>query len=109
MARDAGLEALLESDLSHLADVTRKPMFGGVAWMWRGHLLCGARDAGILARLGKGNDAWALAHPGIARMVMGGRPMEGWVRLSPEASGDDALRQRLLTAAETFVATLPPK
>jgi hypothetical protein len=84
-------------------------MFGGVAWMWRGNLLCGARDDGVLARLGRGNDAWALAAPGIAQMVMGDRPMHGWVRLAPEAAGDDELRLRLLSAAQSFVGTLPPK
>ncbi len=109
MARDAGLEALIEADLAHLTGVRSTPMFGGVAWMWHGNLLCGARNDGILARLGKGNDAWALAAPGIAQMIMGDRPMRGWVRLSPEVAGDDALRLRLLAAAQDFVAALPPK
>lgn len=109
MARDRGLEETVSDDLRHLDGLGVKTMFGGVAWLWQGNLLCGARDDGILARLGKGNDGWAVAMPGIAPMVMGARRMEGWVRLSPDAVGDDALRQRLLRAAEDFVRTLPPK
>jgi hypothetical protein len=109
MTRDAGLEALIEADLAHLTGVRSTPMFGGVTWMWRGNLLCGARNDGVLARLGRGNDAWALACPGITQMVMGDRRMHGWVRLSPQAAGDDALRLRLLMAAQDFVGTMPPK
>jgi TfoX N-terminal domain len=109
MPRDEGLETMVTEDLGGLPDLRQTKMFGGMAWMWQGNLLCGARSDGILVRLGKGNDAWALDIPGLSPMVMGGRPMQGWVRLSPEAAGDDALRHRLLTAAKAFVAGLPPK
>lgn len=109
MARDEGLEALLDDDLADESGLTVKPMFGGRAWLWHGHLLCGARDKGILFRLGKGRDGWALAMAGVAPMVMRGRRLEGWVRATPEACGDDALRRRLLDAALAFVGELPPK
>ena len=109
MPRDQGLEAILTEDLADLPDITTTPMFGGLAWLWRGNLLCCAGSDGILLRLGKGNDAWALAIPGITPMRMGDRVMNGWVRLSPDAAADDTLRHRLLDAAQAFVATLPPK
>jgi hypothetical protein len=109
MARDEGLEELLREDLAEQRGLTQKPMFGGVAWLLRGNLLCGARDDGMLARLGKGNDAWALALSDIAPMISRGRPMPGWVRAGPAAFGDDALRRKLLGAALAFVRTLPPK
>ncbi len=107
--RDKDLEALVRGDLGPLDDLETKPMFGGLAWMWHGNLLCGARDEGMLTRLGKGNDAWALDNPGVHRMVMGGRPMAGWVRLGRDFAEDQDLRRKLLEAAKTFVRTLPPK
>lgn len=109
MARDPGLEELVADDLRDVQDIVTKTMFGGICWMWRGNLLCGARTDGMLARLGKGNDDWAIALPNVEPMIMGVRRMEGWVRLSPDGIGDDALRQRLLEGAQAFVATLPPK
>jgi hypothetical protein len=109
LTRDAGLEQLVSDDLADLADITTTKMFGGFAWIWQGHLLCAARTDGILFRLGKGNAAWTGDLPGIAPMVMGGRLMDGWVRLTGDAVGDDALRQRLMAAARTFVSSLPPK
>lgn len=109
MTRDPGLEELVAEDLAGLDSLATTTMFGGLAWMWHGHLLCGARSDGLLARLGKGNDGWALGLPGISPMMSGTRPMQGWVRLAGEATGDDALRQRLLAAAQAFVEQLPPK
>ncbi|MBB5534086.1 TfoX/Sxy family protein [Rhizobium giardinii] len=109
MARDAGLEELIRQELGERPGLSEKPMFGGLAFLLDGNLLCGARNDGMLARLGKGNDGWALAHPGIELMVMGDRPMNGWVRAGAQAYGDDALRQRLLDAALAYVVSLPPK
>ena len=109
MARDEGLEELLREDLAAEPGLKEKAMFGGWAWLRDGNLLCGAREDGMLVRLGKGNDGWALALPGIAPMISRGRPMSGWVRAAPEAFGDDALRRKLLDAALAFVRALPAK
>jgi hypothetical protein len=109
MARDEGLEELLREDLEGVPGLTEKTMFGGNAWLLNGNLLCGAREDGMLARLGKGKDGWALALPEIAPMMSRGRPMPGWVRAGPGAFGDDALRRKLLDAALAFVRSLPAK
>jgi hypothetical protein len=109
MARDEGLEALLNERLAGTPGLSEKAMFGGRAWMVNGNLLCGARDDGLLVRLGKGHDSWALATPGIGPMISQGRPMSGWVRAGPDAFGDDALREKLIGAALAFVRTLPAK
>jgi hypothetical protein len=109
MARDEGLEELLRNDLGAEPGLSEKAMFGGRAWLLNGNLLCGARDDGMLARLGAGNDKWALQMPGIGPMMSRGRPMRGWVRAGPDAFGDDALRRRLIDAALAFVRALPAK
>lgn len=109
MARDAGLEEILGTDLEGIPGLAGKAMFGGWAFLLNGNLLCGARQDGMLVRLGKGRDGWALELSGIAPMVMQGRRMEGWVRAAPEACADDALRRRLLDAALAFNRSLPVK
>ena len=109
MARDPGLEALIEGDLGPLPGLTARAMFGGWAWMLDGKLLCAARRRGILVRLGKGNDAPALQHTGISSVVMNNRAMNGWVNVAPDACADDAIRQSLLHAALEYVRSLPSK
>ncbi len=109
MACDAGLEELLRQDLAGEPGLAEKAMFGGLAWLRYGNLLCCARDDGLLVRLGKGGDGWALALPDVAPMSLGSRRMPGWVRGGPDAFGDDAVRRRLIAAALAFVRALPAK
>jgi hypothetical protein len=109
MARDKGLEELVNDSLGAVRGLSQKAMFGGWAWLVSGNLLCGARQGSMLVRLGKENDAWALAIPGISPMIMNGRRMSGWVRAAPEVYGNDATRQKLLDAAIHFNRSLPKK
>lgn len=60
-------------------------MFGGRMWLLHGNLLCGAREEGMLVRLGKGQDAWALEVDGIEPMYPGTRRMRAWVRAAPSS------------------------
>jgi hypothetical protein len=109
VARDEGLEELLREDLQSVSGLTEKAMFGGLAWMLHGNLLCAARNDGMLVRLGKDRDGWALAMPDIAPMFSGSRRMQGWVRVGSAAFGDDAVRRKLIEAALAFVRSLPAK
>jgi hypothetical protein len=109
MARDEGLEELLREELAAEPGLTEKAMFGGRAWLLSGNLLCGARDDGMLVRLGMDRDGWALETPDIVPMISRGRRMRGWVRAGPGAFGDDALRRKLVDAAVAFARSLPPK
>ena len=89
--------------------MSERSMFGGWAWLLDGNLLCAARDDGMLARLGKDKDGWALDMPDIIPMISRGRRMQGWVRAGPSAFGDDAVRRKLINAALAYVRSLPPK
>jgi hypothetical protein len=106
MARDPGLEEVLNGELRSVPGITTKPMFGGLAWLLDDHLLCGARQDGMLLRVGKANEVWALKLAGVVPMISRGRRMSGWVRAAPEAYGDDTVRRKLLDAALKFTGSL---
>jgi hypothetical protein len=82
MARDPGLEELINDELAETSGVGQKAMFGGLAWLVNGNLLCAARTDSLLVRLGKGKDAWALKLSGATPMLIGKRPMHGWIRVA---------------------------
>jgi hypothetical protein len=109
MARDQGLEQLLSETLGDVPGLSAKPMFGGWAWLLDGKLLCAERADGMLARVGKANEGWALSIQGVVPMISRGKRMGGWVRAGPDAYGDDGLRKRLLDAAVRFTGSLPRK
>ena len=109
MPRDPGLEELVHATLRDPPGLTEKAMFGGWAFLLHGHLLAGTRRGSLMLRIGLDNESWALAIPGVTPVVMRGRRMKGYVRASPEAYADDALRQRLLDAALAFTGALPRK
>lgn len=109
MPRDKALEALLNDHLATVPALTQKAMFGGWVWLVRGHLLCGARSTGMLVRLGREYETWAIEIPGISPAVMGARRMHGWVRATAEAYGNDSVREKLIHAALAFNRTLPRK
>src|SRR5437868_3306773 len=98
MARDKGLEELVHDELRSTPGITEKAMFGGWAWLLGGNLLCGAREDGMLVRLGKGNDAWALALDGVQPLLSQGRQMHGWIRADARVYGDDGMRGRLIAS-----------
>jgi TfoX N-terminal domain len=109
MARDKGLEELVNGSLESVRGLTQKAMFGGWAWLVDGNLLCAARTDGMLVRLGKENEAWVLELPGVVPMISRGRKMHGWVRASPEVYANDGIREKFLKAALEFNRTLPKK
>ena len=99
--RDRDLERILRDDLARRGGVTGTGMFGGRAFLLRGHLLCCASHEGLLARL-------ALALPGATTMMSGARPWKGWVRLPPDLAAGPDLRRRVPDAATGFASSLPP-
>lgn len=108
MAHDAGLAELLRGDLADLP-VTERRMFGGLCFLLHGHMVCGVMGDFAMIRVGAGGEAAALALPGVAPMIHGGKRMGGFVRAAPEVLGEDGPRARLLALALACVRALPPK
>lgn len=108
MAWDEGLAQLMRDDLAG-EPVTEQKMFGGLAFMRAGHMVCGIHKGGAMFRVGKPNAAAALAVPGAGPMMFTGKPMAGMIDLSDDATADDRRRGRLMALALGFVKSLPPK
>lgn len=108
MPWDEGLAQLMRDDLAG-EPVTERKMFGGLAFLLNGHMVCGIHKGGAMFRVGKPNEAAALAVPGASPMMFTGRPMTGMVDCSDEACADDTRRARLMALALGFTRALPPK
>jgi len=108
MGFDAGLHALLQGDLAGHA-VVEKRMFGGVAFMLRGHMVCAIGQDDAMYRVGTAAEAAARAIPGTAAVQMGSRRMAGWVSANAVLLADANRRGQLLQKALAHTLSLPPK
>ncbi|TPN79561.1 TfoX/Sxy family protein [Mesorhizobium sp. CU2] len=88
---------------------TEQKMFGGTCFMLNGNMLIGTSKRGLLVRVGKAAHATAAGGPHASPMEMGGRSMEGYVRVAPEGVANEADLAAWLDRALAFVETLPPK
>lgn len=109
MSYDEGLADLMRGDLAETPGIAEKRMFGGLAFMLDGNMLCGVRPGGAMYRVGKDNEPFALAIPGARAMEFNGRRMGGFVELDDDAMADDTRRMRVLDLAFDFIRALPAK
>jgi len=109
MAYDEGLAERVRDALRGRVDVTERKMFGGLAFMARGHMFVGILGDALMARVGPGRYVEALRLPGVREMDFTGRPMKGYVFVAPAAVEDDSALGRWIDGCSEFVRSLPPK
>jgi len=83
--------------------------FGGNAFMLNGNMLCCISKTGMMARVGKDQEAEALTRPHARPFDRTGRRMGGLVHVDLAGLKDDSALQGWLATARNFVGTMPPK
>jgi TfoX/Sxy family transcriptional regulator of competence genes len=105
MAFDEKLAARVRKVLEGRTDVVEKQMFGGVAFMVRGHMSCGIVGSRLMVRVAPEDADAFLREPGVRPMDFSGRPMRGFLYVDPAAiAGAASLRTwvgRSVAHAET--------
>jgi hypothetical protein len=102
------LAARVRRVLSGRDDVAERPMFGGLTFMVGGHMCCGVNKDELIVRLRPADIDAALSRPHARRMDLTGRPMRGFVTVSPDGHKGPALRRWIALALANATA-LPPK
>lgn len=83
-------------------DFFEKKMFGGLAFMVDNKMCVGIVKEELMARVGPDNMDAALARNGCREMDFTGRPMKGYVFVSPEGVDKDEDLEYFLRAALEF-------
>lgn len=86
-----------------------KPMFGGVAFMHRGNMLCCASRKGLMLRVGAEAEPRALQSKFASRRLGAGREMAGFVMLELAGLTRDEEILDWLRMARDYVEPLPEK
>lgn len=109
MAYDEGLAHRIREILGDSFEFIEKKMFGGVCFLVRGNMACGVHGEGLIVRVGPERYLDALAQPHTKPFDLTGRPMRGWVIVSPGGCEEDSeLKDWVLRGVE-FALSLPPK
>jgi hypothetical protein len=85
-----------------------KRMFGGVCFLLRHNMLCGAGKNGYMFRTDPARAVAAAALPGGAPVIMQGRTMKGFYWVDPDACDATGLAHWLALAQE-YVGAMPPR
>ncbi len=109
MAFDEGLAERIRDVLRDRREISERKMFGGLAFMYRGHMFVGVLGDTLMARVGPVRYAEALREPAAREMDFTGRPMKGYVYVSPDGIETDAALERWVTQCLVFAGSLPPK
>ncbi len=109
MPYNPALAAPLDAHFVDRPDITTKRMFGGLCYFLNGNMLCGVDADRYMFRVGKDQEAEALARPGASPMDITGRPLGGFVFVDPAACEDAERLVSWINLATAFVAGLPPK
>lgn len=109
MAYDEGLAQRLREVFAEQPNVTEKKMFGGLAFMFSGHMCCGVSGDTLMLRVGPAQYEAALARPHAREMDFTGKSMKGYVFVdSPGLESDEDLYD-WVELGRSYVSTLPPK
>ncbi len=109
MAYDQNTAARLRQVFAGRTDIVEKKMFGGIAFMLSGNMLCGVNKNALMARVGPQQYKQALTRPYAREMDFTGRPMKGFIYVEPQGFDTSQALHEWVELCENFVGCLPAK
>ena len=109
MAYDEGLAARVREVLGAQPGLAEKQMFGGLAFLLHGNMACGVRGEDLIVRVAADAADAALGEPGVRPFDLTGRPMKGWLMVSPDGHAEDDDLRRWIDRGLDHAGSLPPK
>jgi TfoX/Sxy family transcriptional regulator of competence genes len=109
VAYDEGLAERIRSVLDEQQGVSERRMFGGIAFLVKGHMSVGIVQDKLMIRVGPETYDRVLRERHARRMDFTGRPMKGFIYVVPAGYESDADLERWVSLGVGYVASLPAK
>jgi hypothetical protein len=110
MAYDEQLADRVREALEGEPGLTEKRMFGGLAFLAGGHLAVAASgQGGLMVRCDEAQSDALTGRPGVTRVEMRGREMDGWLRIESDVVAEDDELRYWVDVGLARARTLPPK
>jgi TfoX/Sxy family transcriptional regulator of competence genes len=110
MAYDEQLADRIHELVRGQADLTERKMFGGLAFLIGGNMAVAASgQGGVLVRVDPAQSDALVATTHAHPMEMRGRPMQGWLRVSPKDVRTKRQLARWVELGTSYARSLPAK
>ena len=109
MAYDRGLEARIDEKMEGRDSYEKKKLFGGVCYLTSGNMAFGIWQDYLIVRCGQERYAECLRQEHAKSFDVTGRPMSGWVMVSPEGIEEDRELEKWLAIGDSLASSLPRK
>jgi len=109
MAYNEDLAQRIREELLGMPGFVEKKMFGGVGFLLGGNMACGVNKDELIVRVGPDEHENALSQPHVRVFDMTGKPMQGWIMVSPDGYTSDQDLKKWVQLGVAFARSLPPK
>ena len=110
MAYDEELADRIRELVGSTSDLTEQKMFGGLAFLVGGNMAVAASgQGGMLVRVDPSESDALVATTSARLMEMGGRRMQGWLRVEPDDVRTKRQLAKWVELGTTYASSLPAK
>ncbi|MFC1941837.1 TfoX/Sxy family protein [Chloroflexota bacterium] len=109
MAYNLDLEASIDRLIDRFGDITKKKMFGGIGYLMNGNMCFGIHKESLVIRTSPEKAEELLRSDYIAPFDITGKPMKGWVLVSPDVLENEEQLLDMLGLGVSFAENLPKK
>ena len=109
MPYDEKLASRIRKTLGSRTDVEERGMFGGIAFMVRGHMCCGLAQNKLMVRVAPEEYEALLREPEARPMDFTGRPMRGFLFVSDAGVATPPGLRKWISKAVEFAERRPTK
>jgi TfoX/Sxy family transcriptional regulator of competence genes len=109
MGYNLDLEYRIDHLIARLGDITRKKMFGGVGYLINGNMCFGIHKEFLVLRTLPEKADELLESEYITPFDITGKPMKGWVLVSPDMLETEDQLLDMLKLGISYAETLPSK
>ena len=109
MGYNVDLEERIDRLKDRLGEIIKKKMFGGVGYLINGNMCFGIYRESLVLRTSAEKAEELMRSDHAAPFDITGRPMKGWVLVSPDALENDDKLLGMLKLGISFGKTLPKK
>ena len=109
MAYNLLLAHRIREVMGSLPGLQEKKMFGGVGYILRGNMACGILGDDLIVHLRSSESTEALKLPFIKPFDTYGKPMAGWILVTPAGTETDEDLKAWVWRGVEYAQTLPEK